>query len=340
VSRAVHARAPCRLSLAGGGTDVSPYTEAHGGAVTNLAIDVYMEASLEPRNDATFEFHSVSTGLRHRYDALSTAGDHGVHRLAVALAARLWHGERGFTLRYASPVPERSGLGGSSALGAAMAGCFNHVAGDRRVDAYELAELLYTVERVDLKNLGGRQDQYAAIFGGINFIEFRGDNFVRVNPLRPSRSVVESLQRCLLLFWIGEREASGGIIEEQVRNVAAKGDALEAMHETKRMAVDVKHALLIGELQGLAGMLHQAWMRKKRFGAAISNSRIDALYESMRDAGMIGGKITGAGGGGHMIAFVPFRKRQDVIAVVEAAGGRHVRYRIDTAGLTTWQDDG
>lgn len=337
---AVHARAPCRLSLAGGGTDVSPYTEEHGGAVTNFAVDVYMEASLEPRADVSFEFHDVSGGKRHRYDAIETAREHGVHRLGAAIAARLWHDPGGFTLRYASPVPERSGLGGSSALAAAMAGCFNHVAGPRRVDAYELAELLYAVERVDLRNLGGRQDQYAAIFGGINFIEFRGDNFVRVNPLRPSRSVVESLQRRLILAWIGDRDASGGIIEQQVKNVAQKGDALEAMHETKRMAVEMKHALLRGQLDELGAMLHEAWMRKKRFGAAISSPRIDALYESMRAAGMTGGKITGAGGGGHMIAYVPFKKRQDVIAAIEAAGGRHVRYRVDTAGLTTWDDRG
>ncbi|MFZ5478905.1 MAG: GHMP kinase [Myxococcota bacterium] len=334
----IHSRAPTRLSLGGGGTDVSPYTEQFGGAVTNMAIDIYMEASLRLRDDDTVVIHSVSGRKRNTYpsvDALTADDD---HRLAKAILKRMYPGARGLELSYYSPIPERSGLGGSAALAAAVAACFNHLETDRRVDAYELAELIYRTERQDLKNLGGRQDQYATIFGGINYIEFRGDEFVRVNPLRPPAAVIESLQRNLLLFWIGDREVSGGIIEEQTKNVQAGGDALAAMHDTKRMAADMKGALIQGHLDRLGDLLHEAWLQKKRFGSKISNRRIDALYEALLAAGMKGGKITGAGGGGHLLVYAPFERRADVLATVEAAGGRHVPYRIDRVGVTTWEE--
>ena len=160
MSRIVHSRSPCRLSLGGGGTDVSPYTEEYGGAVTNFAIDVYMEASLRVRDDATVTIHSISGGKRQTWASLeealeSAAGDHA---LARAVARRMYTQKTGFDLCYYAPIPERSGLGGSAALAAAMAATFNHLAHDR-VDAYELAELVYKVERQDLRNLGGRQDQ-------------------------------------------------------------------------------------------------------------------------------------------------------------------------------------
>ena len=189
----IHSRAPTRLSLGGGGTDVSPYTETYGGAVTNFAIDIYMEASLTLRNDAKVIIHSVSGGVRSEYPSVDDLNGDDEHRLAKAILARMYRGRKGLELRYDSPIPERSGLGGSSALAAAIAACFNHLEPHTRVDAYELAELIYRIERQDLRNLGGRQDQYAAIFGGINFIEFRGDDFVRVNPLRLPEHVVESL---------------------------------------------------------------------------------------------------------------------------------------------------
>ncbi len=335
----IHSRAPCRLSLGGGGTDVSPYTETYGGAVTNFAVDIYMEASLRLRADSTVVFHSISGQHEARYASLADAPLEGPHRLAAAVAKRLHTTGQGFELRYYAPIPERSGLGGSAALGAAMASTFNHLAAAHRVDAYELAELIYNVERLDLRNLGGRQDQYATIFGGINYIEFRGDAFVRVNPLRPPEHVVESLQRQLLLFWVGERKESGGIIEEQTRNVAAGGDALQAMHDARIMAGDIKRALLDGRVDVLGSLLHEGWLQKKRFGKGISNPAIDGLYEALRGAGMTGGKITGAGGGGHLLACVPFERRAAVLDVVARAGGRHVPYRIDRVGIATWQED-
>ncbi len=341
MSLTVHTRAPCRLSLGGGGTDVSPYTEEHGGAVTNFAIDVYMEASLRLRDDEQVVLHSVSGQQRATFPRLADAPLTGPHRLALAVAKRLHRGDRGFELRYFAPIPERSGLGGSAALAAAMAGTFNRMAmrtGHEPVDAYALAELIYDVERVDLRNLGGRQDQYATIFGGISYIEFRGDAFVRVNPLRPPAQVVESLQRQLLLFWVGARQESGGIIEEQTKNVAAGGDALSAMHEARAMAADIKRALLQGRLDVLGELLHEGWLQKKRFGKGISNPHIDGLYTRLREAGMTGGKITGAGGGGHMLVCVPFDRRAEVLHVVHEAGGRHVPYRIDPVGMVTWEE--
>jgi D-glycero-alpha-D-manno-heptose-7-phosphate kinase len=337
MSRTIHGRAPCRLSLGGGGTDVSPYTEEHGGAVTNFAIDVYMEASLRLRDDAQVVIHSLSGGQRNVYPDVGSLDADDDHRLAKAILRRMYDGRRGLELRYYAPIPERSGLGGSSALAATMAACFNHLRADARVDAYELAELVYTIERHDLRNLGGRQDQYAAIFGGLTYIEFRGDAFVRVNPLRPPEPVMESLQRNLLLFWVGAREASGGIIEEQVKNVAARTDALSAMHEARQMATDMKRVLLHGDIDALGELLHDAWLQKKRFGSKISNARIDALYDALRDVGMRGGKITGAGGGGHFLVYAPFDRRADILRIVAEAGGRHVPYRIDRVGLTLWE---
>lgn len=338
MSKTIHARAPTRLSLGGGGTDVSPYTEQHGGAVINFAIDIYMEAAITLRDDAQVVIHSISGRQRNVYASVDALHADDDHRLAKAILQRMYPEKRGLELRYFSPIPERSGLGGSSALAAAIASCFNHLEIERRVDAYELAELIYRIERQDLKNLGGRQDQYAAIFGGINFIEFKGLDFVRVNPIRPPDATVETLQRELLLFWIGDREASGGIIEEQVKNVQQAGDALQAMHDTKAMAFSMKKALVQGHLDHLGELLHEAWLQKKRFGSKISNRRIDELYARLQDAGMVGGKITGAGGGGHMLAYAPFERRAEVMETVAAAGGRHVPYRIDGVGVKIWEE--
>ena len=172
----LHTRAPCRLSLGGGGTDVSPYTEQHGGAVTNFAIDLYMEASLRLRDDREVLVHSISGQALERFPSLEAAPDAGPNRLALAIARRMHDGDRGFELRYYAPIPERSGLGGSAALAGTFSGAAMRTGGEP-LDSYALAERIYDVERRDLGNLGGRQDQYAAIFGGINFIEFGGDAF-------------------------------------------------------------------------------------------------------------------------------------------------------------------
>jgi len=333
----VHARAPVRISLAGGGTDVSPYTEQHGGVVVNLAISRYAYAELELTEQRELLFHSWDTNETVEASAPDGIVYDGSLDMLKAVTRAMHRYPGGVRIHISSSVPPRSGLGGSASLFVAIIGAFNHLEREYRRDLHEVAELAWTIERDELKNLGGRQDQYAAAFGGLNFIEFKGDDFVRVNPLKLSSGLVYELERRLLLFYVGERGlASGNIIERQMAASAA-GTNVEALHRTKELALEMKYSLIRGNLDDVGRLLHRAWQEKKRFTEGISDSRIDGIYTRLREAGALGGKLTGAGGGGHMVVYAPLERRGAIVACAEELGLKLVPYTIDFTGLRTWE---
>ncbi|MFH1171021.1 MAG: hypothetical protein V1778_00590 [bacterium] len=334
----IRSRAPVRISFAGGGTDVSPYTEEYGGCVLNAAIRHYAWATLETRDDRVIQLESDDLAEREEFPSLEDITFNGRLDLLKAVVQAYGHIDQGFNLYLRSDVPPRSGLGGSASACIALIGVFNHLMRDRRQSSYEIAETAYRLEREVLKVKGGRQDQYAAVFGNINFLEFRGNDFVRVNPLRLPEDYLLELEKHLVLVRLpGDRCQSGDVLHDQMNNMKSKStQTLDALHRTKAIAEEMKRALLRGDFQKFGSLLDQGWQEKKKFSSMISNTKIDQLYSLAKDAGALGGKITGAGGGGHMIFFCRPNTEHRVSDALGRLGALSPGLHFDTQGLRVW----
>jgi D-glycero-alpha-D-manno-heptose-7-phosphate kinase len=336
VSKALYfrARAPLRLSFCGGGTDVSPYPEEHGGMVLSATINQYAYASLRPRRDSRLTIASLDYDVVAKYDhprRVRLDGNLDLIKAAVkALKVR-----RGADLWVHSDAPPGSGLGSSSTMVVALIGVLSRWLG-RALSGYEIAELAYRIERVDLGLAGGRQDQYAATFGGFNFIEFHRDGTV-VNPLRIGADVIQELEYRLLLCYMGQTRQSARIIERQTSAYReGKTPVVDALHRLKAETVEMKKALLLGQVDAVGELLHEAWENKKHLDESISNSHVDQLYRLARREGAIGGKMPGAGGGGYFLFLTRFDRKHRVAAALEKRGGQVVPFQFERRGLTTW----
>ena len=328
------ARAPLRLSFCGGGTDVSPYPEEHGGRVLSATINQYATATLKPRRDTRLTLSSLDYDLLVKYDHPRRMKLDG-HLDLIKAAVRALRVRRGADLWVHSDAPPGSGLGSSSTLVVALIGALSEWQ-QRPLTAYEVAELAYRIERVDLALAGGRQDQYAAAFGGFNFIEFEGGTTV-VNPLRIPPPVLHELEYRLLLCYMGQTRQSAKIIERQVASYThGRKETIGALDELKRHTLEMKKALLLGEIDAFGELLHQAWEHKKRLDQDISNSHIDRLYQLARREGAIGGKMPGAGGGGYFLFLTRFDRKHRVAAALKRHGGQVVPFQFESRGLLAW----
>ena len=333
----VRSRAPLRISFSGGGTDVSPYPERFGGCVLSCTIDKYAYVTVRARDDAQIAIRSLDYGIEVTYDPteLGTAG--GQLKLVDAIVRRF--NARGIDIFMHSDAPPGSGLGSSSAMIVALCAALARFGG-HEISTYELAELAYEIERDDLAITGGMQDQYAAAFGGFNFIEFDADH-VTVNPLRIGESTLNELRYNLMLCYTGGTRVSSNILAEQTKRVQDNNDdAMVALHRIKKLTFDLKRLLLRNNLPEFGSGLHEAWLCKRNLASSISNRQIDALYEAARDAGAWGGKILGAGGGGYLLVAVPFRRKLEVSAALESLGGKMTDFQFDISGVRTWTADG
>jgi len=333
------AKAPLRISFCGGGTDVSPYPEERGGCVLSTTIDKYAWASLYPREEARIEIASRDYGLRRSYPLgeLTFDGEldlaKGVLNHFAGPAQGLPSGAEIFTH---SDAPPGSGLGSSSTMVTTLVGV---TAEWLRIPLthYEIAETTYKIERLDVRLSGGRQDQYAATFGGFNFIEFHADHTI-VNPLRVSQETTNELEYHLLLVYTGATRTSAHIVDTQMdRYRRGERSAVSGLDELKHLAVELKNLLLRGRLDDFGRMLHQAWEAKKQLADAITNGTIDELYAAARDCGALGGKILGAGGGGHLLVYCPIAKKMDIAVEMERRGGRVIPFAFEGRGLQTWR---
>lgn len=336
----IRSKAPLRLGLAGGGSDVSPYSDLFGGAILNATINMYAYATIEPRNDNKIILNAVDKGEYYELESTKTLAIDGKLDLLKGIYNRVVKDYAkkplAFTLTTYVDAPPGSGLGTSSTLVTAVLGAFAEWQ-NIPLGEYDLAHLAYDIERIDLDMAGGKQDQYAATFGGVNFMEFYKDDKVIVNPLRIKPQVLNELAYNLVLFYTGTSRVSAQIIEAQRQNVTQKKEkSIEAMHKIKEQATTMKEALLKGELQKIGKILDFGWQHKKQMADNISNSEIDALYNKILAAGATGGKISGAGGGGFMFFYCPGNSRHEVIQKLEAMGGQVKRYEFVTTGLQTW----
>jgi len=334
----IRSKAPLRISFAGGGTDVEPYLSERGGAVLSTTIDKYAYGSLRFRSDRQITVTSLDYDVVARYKLDEPLIYDGNLDLVKAVIRRLNRegGEQGLDLFLHTDAPPGSGLGSSSAVVVALIGLFKHWL-HLPLTNYEIADLAYQIERVDLGIKGGKQDQYAATFGGFNFIEFYRDATI-VNPLRVPPDVLNELHYNLLLCYTGKTRLSARIIDTQVQGyVQRQEDVVRAMDELKRIAIDLKNALLQGRLNDFGALLHEGWMNKKKMAAQISDPSIDELYEAARKHGALGGKMSGAGGGGYMFFYCAFDRKHMVAAQLERMGAQVVDFGFDFAGLQTWE---
>jgi D-glycero-alpha-D-manno-heptose-7-phosphate kinase len=243
-------------------------------------------------------------------------------------------GTRGYDLVLRSNAPPGSGLGSSSTMMVALTGLLaKHYSID--LSDYDTANLAYAIERDDLSIAGGMQDHYAATFGGFNFIEFT--DRVIVNPLRIRDEISHELEFNLLLCFTGITRDSAWIIGDQTRRARAQAkDTIEGLRAQKELAIAMKVALLTGALRDFGTLLGEAWVQKKRMSPLITNSRVDELYDIALRKGALGGKLTGAGGGGYILLFCDFAKKHRVIEALELAGAQVTEFTFSGQGMTTW----
>jgi D-glycero-alpha-D-manno-heptose-7-phosphate kinase len=331
----VRARAPLRISFAGGGTDIPPFPATEGGCVLCATIDRYAYGSLVPRSDRVVTIESVDFKTTTEMTLDREINCDGSLDLIKAAIRRFGsQGTQGYDLVLRSSVPPGSGLGSSSTMMVALTGLLAEHYGQKLGD-YQIANLAHAIEREDLSITGGMQDQYAATFGGFNFIEFA--DRVIVNPLRIRDETIHELELSLLLCFSGITRDSARVIEDQTRRAAIRAkDTLGGLRAQKELAVAMKAALLTGELNEFGALLGEAWTQKKRMSPLISNWRIDELYDLALSHGAMGGKLTGAGAGGYILLFCDFTKKHRVIEALEFAGADVIEFAFDTKGLTTW----
>jgi D-glycero-alpha-D-manno-heptose-7-phosphate kinase len=333
----IRSKAPLRISFSGGGTDVSPYLEECGGVVLSATIDKYAYGSLRVKDDRSVTVQSLDYDVVAKYNLDDDLPYNGELDLVKAVIKNMNNGyKQGLGFFIHSDAPPGSGLGSSSTMVVALIGLLKHL---QRLPLtnYEIAELAYKIERKDLGIKGGMQDQYAAAFGGFNFMEFSAAGVI-VNPLRIPAHVINELEYNLLLCYTGKTRLSANIITTQVDSYKNKDKhVLHAMNELKRITVEMKNALLQGQLTNFGRLLHEAWINKKQMAKQITTSTIDALYENARQHGAIGGKILGAGGGGYLLLYCEFDKKHIIAENLEKMGGQVVEFTFEKNGLQTWE---
>lgn len=340
-ARITRARAPLRLGLAGGGTDLSAYCQRFGGAILNVTIDRHAYAFISDRSDGKTSFTALDIGKEETLDPeFAMTGDaalllhQGVYRRMV----RDFLGGEAPPLSIQTTVdaPAGSGLGSSSALVVALVEAFR-ARYALPLGRYEIAHLAWEIERVDLALAGGRQDQYAAAFGGVNFIEFLPDDRVIVNPLRLVPGAIEEVESSIVVCFTGQSRSSHDIIVQQASGVSAEDDqAIEAMHQLKSDAHEMKLAFVHGDIRAMAEVLSRSWLAKRRTASGISNETIDRLQVIAADNGALAGKISGAGGGGFMMFIVRPEDRRRLIVALRAAGGDAEAVAFTHLGSVTW----
>lgn len=342
----IRSRAPLRVSFAGGGTDVPPYPEKNGGCVINSTINKYAYANLvETDDDRGITVESLDYDVVAKYETDSDLQYDGDLDLVKAVIKRVDKKENtslideGLKIFMHSDAPPGSGLGSSSTVVVSLLGLFKNYVNAPWTD-YEIAELAYQIERKDLGISGGWQDQFAATFGGFNFMEFLGDRNI-VNPLKIPSASINELQYRFLLCYTGESRVSENIIDDQVdRYKEKKGKTQDALDKTKDIAIQMKNLLLQNNLEEFGKTLHTAWEHKKKFSNKITQPHITQMYETARDQGALGGKLLGAGGGGYLLLYCPFDRKHVIAEELEELGGQVVDFSFELKGLQTWEGEG
>lgn len=335
-------KAPLRLGLGGGGSDVSPYSDIYGGAVLNATIDQYAHCTIEETSSKSIVIHTSDMGIKKRYPSLPALPVDGHLDLQKGVYNRIvkeFGIKRPLSFRMTTwcDAPPGSGLGSSSTMVVAVLKAFtewlNLPLGD-----YDMAHLAYQIERIDLGFSGGKQDQYAATFGGFNFIEFYKDDRIIVNPLRMKRWIVDELEVSMVLYYTGASRSSDKIIKEQQRNIrTGKKQSIEATHRIKQNSYIMKDFLLRGDIVQFARALGKDWENKKKMASSITNRNIERIYAAAIKSGAYGGKVSGAGGGGFMIFTIDPARRINLINTLNRFSGKVLNFHFSDNGCQGWK---
>lgn len=337
----IRSKAPLRLGLAGGGSDVSPYSDLYGGLVLNATINLYAYCTIEEVADNQITINSVDSGCRESYPLSSVLNIDGKAILIKGVYNRIMKdyqlSPRPFRITTYNDAPAGSGLGTSSTMVVCILKAFVEWLGLPLGD-YEIARLAYEIERIDLGLSGGKQDQYAAAFGGFNYMEFLQNDIVIVNPLKIKRWISDELEASMLLYFTGASRESAKIIDEQKKNTSqGKNDAIEAMHLIKQSAIDMKLAILKGDINGFADILRTGWENKKRMASHISNPMIQEAMDVAMNSGAKAGKVSGAGGGGFIMFVVEPTRKKEVEKALKALGGTVMPFQFTEGGAHGWK---
>ncbi len=333
--------APLRLGLAGGASDVSPFCDLYGGFVLNATIDAYAYCHLEPTDDGEVSFASLDRAehfASNSRDQFALEGQLLLHKAIYNRIVSQFNSGRPLALKLTtnSDAPVGSGLGASSTLVVAILRAYAEWL-KLPLGEYDLAQLAFQIERVDANLLGGRQDQYAAAFGGFNFMEFYAENRVIVNPLRIKHSIARELESSMVLYYTGVSRESAHVIDEQKQRVEQmNASAIAATQELKNDALLMKEALLKSNIREVARVLGRSWEAKKKIASRITSPAIDAAYDAAMQAGAISGRISGAGGGGFIIFMADPLKRHDVVKALQNCGGRILPFHFSERGAEAW----
>lgn len=333
-------KAPLRIGLAGGGTDVSPYSDKFSGAILNATISLFAYANIELLEEKKIILEALDRNEKEQFEWSTSLPVNGTLDLLKGVYNRIQKDygmpARGFCLSTFVDAPAGSGLGTSSTLVVAIIGAFVEML-KLPLGDYDIAHYAYQIEREDLKLSGGRQDQYAAMFGGVNYMEFYENDKVIVNPLRIRSQYLHELENNLVLYFTATSRESALIITEQIKNVNENNaKSIEAMHQLKEQARMMKEALLKGKLNEFGEILDFGFQQKRQMAHNISNNKIEEIYEAAKKAGATGGKISGAGGGGFMIFYCPGNTHHAVVEKLKTFGGEIKNYTFTKYGLTTW----
>lgn len=350
----IRSKAPLRLGLAGGGSDVSPYSELYGGQVLNATINLSAYCTIEETDDGLISVEAYDVPLRASYPASGMLDcpaplirgvfnrvlrDYGADGQGKPFDGTfgIRPGVTGFRITTWNDAPAGSGLGTSSTMVVCILKCFAEWLGLPLGD-YEIARLSYEIERMDLGLAGGKQDQYAAAFGGFNFMEFRPDDTVIVNPLKIKRWIIDELESSMVLYFTGKSRSSAAIISEQQKNTSSGNRvAIEAMHRIKQSSADMKLALLKGDMMTFGRILGSAWEDKKKMAGAITNPVIQEAFDVAIDAGAVAGKVSGAGGGGFIMLMVSPVRKKAVTEALQALPGLVVPFQFTERGAHAWR---
>jgi len=332
----IRSRAPLRISFAGGGTDVSPYPEMKEGCVISTSIDRYAYVTLNLTSKNKIIVKSQDYGLFESFDSISDLIKNGKLDLVTTTMKSLGVTNTSFESILHVDAPPGSGLGSSSALIVSLIGALSKL-GNFHFSHYDLAEKAFQIERQELGIEGGRQDQYASTFGGFNFFEFKKDH-VEVTPLRIRKSIINELLASILICDTTITRLSSNILKRQSNSyLSGDKDVIDNLDLIKKSAYDMKHALLRGKIGEISRLLHEGWLYKKKLDSGISPPKIDKLYDVALQAGSYGGKLMGAGGGGHFLFICEPERREDVARAMMKEGCKIHRINFDKEGLQVWE---
>ena len=338
----IRARAPLRLGLAGGGTDVAPYCDIYGSYVLNATIDRYAYAVIKTLDEPYVRFEATDQQeekAKTIHEPLTINGKFNLHKAVYNEIMQRFNNGKPIPLKLSTfcDAPIGSGLGASSTLVVAMIHAFVELL-NLPLDDHDIAGMAYKIERVDCGLQGGKQDQYSATFGGFNFMEFYANNRAVINPLRIRNWIICELEASLLLFYTGVSRESAKIIADQSNNVeTGLADAVEAMHGIKREAIEMKECLLKGDFGGIVNSMLEGWENKKRSARTVSNQQIEEIYNAAIDSGALAGKVSGAGGGGFMMFYVPPEKRMPVVRALNQFQGQVSNCHFTKHGSQAWR---